>query len=201
MELEYKFALDSAARGEEIAAQIESKASVLKRRDINMASIYYDTVSGSLSRSGYSLRIRQENDETVCCVKSAAKKAFPGLARREEYECPCTDIRDGIEKISAEGVPVEFIKLLREDVKVIAQMNFLRTALTLDIGGAVCEFAFDRGAFGTGDELCELELEFKEGDEEKFIRYAKAFGKAFRLHPQNFSKLARALFLAGGKAN
>lgn len=199
MEIEYKFALDSPEQGEMIIADVEKTIKTENKHDITMSSAYYDNESGSLSGAGYSLRIRQENELTVCCIKRTSKKLLSGLSRREEYEFPCTGIEDAVEKMADNGIPEKAAALCRQNLVTIAHICYTRTAMTADTGDAVCEIAFDRGRFGSGEAICEIELEFVSGSENGFMRFARSFGKKYSLSPQNLSKLARAVFLQSGR--
>jgi len=200
MELEYKFALDSAEQGTRIAEALVSGTfdgvCVTDQKRIEMASTYYDTASGSLSRAGYALRLRQENDVRVCCVKFDKQVTSDGLARRGEIECECQTLTDGVRGLIARGAPAEFAVLCGEEFAVKATMRFTRRAYTLETGAVQCELAIDSGCFGEADAavpFCELEIELKDGDEAEFLMICKKIAEKYALKPQALSKLARAL--------
>lgn len=199
MELEYKFALESAAQGREILECADSgslPAQTLDRYAIVMASHYYDTPSHALRREGWSLRLRGENEKTVLCIKRT-KAALPGALRlREEYECEADSLEEGLKTVREKGVEDAFFDLCGEGLDEIAQVHFVRTARLLACGDARAELAFDEGHFGPDPEknrFLELELEYKAGSEAEFSRLADAISARFGLAPQEKSKLARAL--------
>ena len=196
MELEYKYKLESADEGRAILSYLDAQERILSRREIEMCSRYFDTPSRALRKAGYSLRLRGENDENICCIKRTVKRDKGALRLREEYECKAQSLAEGLEKLRAEGVPAEFFGLCGEGFVLIAQVDFTRSAYLVEKGSACMELAFDRGHFGGDPEkhrFFELEIEFKEGEEADFTAFAQALSEKFGLVPQEKSKLARGI--------
>lgn len=199
MEIEFKYLLEDSAQGEFIIADLQEKYPEIfgSKRDIKMVSTYYDSVSGSLLNARYTLRLRMENEESICCVKYDSVKRTDGLSKRVELECAAADISDGVKELS-KRLPQEFLTYCSEGLKISAVMSFTRTAVELMLKDMKCELAFDRGFFGGGENaqpFFELEIEYKSGNTESFIALAKTIGTLYSLKPENRSKLARARLL------
>ena len=200
MELEYKFMLGDAVQGESIVQAIRAGtldgARLLSEKHIEMDSSYFDTDSGALWQAGLALRLRRENGRQVCCLKSGGSADPSGLSRRGELECVCETLAEGVERLKKLDAPPPFYAFRVQDLHTIAIVRFARCACLLDIGGAVCELAFDQGHFGaqaSQNRFCELELEFKSGGEAAFCAFAERLARRYVLKPEQRSKLFRAL--------
>ena len=196
MELEYKFILESQDQGREIEKDLRERfgSGAGEKRVIAMDSSYYDSPCHGLSAAGYTLRMRSENGERVCCVKYGHAKDSSGLFRRAEYECAADNIEEGARKLEAK-VGGDFAGLCTRGFVTVAHVGFVREAVTLKLDGAVCELALDSGHFGEGERrepFCELELEYKSGDESQFKFFALRLAVLYGLKPQTLSKFARA---------
>lgn len=200
MELEYKFALDDAAQGEQILSRLRGGAPegarLLSEKRIAMDSTYFDTPDGALWKAGFALRLRRENDRQVCCLKYGGSAADDGLARRGELECVCESLDEGLSALAAQPLPQGFAALCAAGLTESAGMHFLRRACLVETGASVCELAFDAGYFGADPEknrFYELELELKSGEEAGFHAFAAALVRAHALKPEKRPKLMRAL--------
>ena len=72
-------------------------------RQIQMETTYFDTADGALSAHKITLRLRRENEDTLCTLKTPLPDGSRG-----DWECPATDIVDGIAKLRALGAPDAF---------------------------------------------------------------------------------------------
>lgn len=198
MEKEYKWKLNGEADFQRIADEAAGAA----RDTIRMAAVYYDTADGRLHREKGALRLREENDRRVCCLKLASDGS--GACKiREEYEAPAPDIREGLARLPGAGAPDALCaELAAAGVTELCRTDFLRTALRLHGGenrtAWEAELSFDRGELsrqGRRAPLCELELEFKGGDTEAFDKFAAGLERRFHLEAQPLSKMARAMVL------
>lgn len=160
-----------------------------------MQTVYYDTRERDFSRRRCTLRLRRENGEGVCTVKTPQ----PGNARGE-WECRCERIEDAIPLLLQAGCPAEVADLAAKGLEQVCGAEFTRRALTVNFRDTVLEVALDRGVLlGGGKELplCEAEVELKSGSEEAALAFARDFAGEFGLKPEERSKVARALALAG----
>ena len=168
---------------------------------IEMDARYFDTADGALSAEKTALRLRRENEDSVCCLKlRGGETAENGLHAHAEYECKATCIAEGLAALPERGAPIELCTRLRTMKLVeICRISFSRYTVMLRQDGALAELALDRGRMtvnGRSMPLCEIELEYKDGPEEAFLAMGQMLMQEFRLRPQPLSKLARARALA-----
>ncbi len=167
----------------------------LKQPDeiLSMSAVYYDTPDGLLSHQKAGLRIRQENTNSICCLK-ISQQAENGLFQRLEYEVPASDIREGLKKLLAAGAPETLCRSLGQTELVpICRTDFTRQAYWYETPNFTMELAFDQGYFNQKTPFCEWEAERKSGSAEAFCHFCRQFAARQGLIPQPLSKLARAL--------
>lgn len=196
IELEYKLAVPSAALLEQIlfdpqVAQVRTEG----YRLYEMATVYYDTPSKAFSRLKWTLRLRQENERLVVTLKTPAD----GGARRE-FECPASSVQAAVGALLEQGAPQALTGMLEEGIAPVCAAQFTRRAAALAFAdGTVCELAGDIGALAGGsrqEELCEVELELKQGSAETVQAFAGELAERFGLQEEPRSKFHRAAALA-----
>ena len=206
MEREYKWMIpqDTLAA---LADFLHQEQTRLSHETLHMAAIYYDTADDLVYKNGAALRIRQENDRSVCCMKRTLKKEG-AQALREEYEVEAQTLAEGLKKLPAAGAPQELCDLLSgQQFRELGRTDFIRNCYLLEISADAsftAEFAVDVGALGASGAMQsfeELELELKSGDTAAFIAYAEMLERIFALIPQKRSKLARAIAAAAQTAS
>lgn len=204
MEREYKWMIpqDTLAA---LADFLHQEQTRLSHEMLHMAAVYYDTEDDLVYKNGAALRIRQENDRSVCCMKRTLKKEG-AQALREEYEVEVQTLAEGLKKLPAAGAPQELCDLLSgQQFRELGRTDFIRNCYLLEISANAlftAEFAVDVGALGASGAMQsfeELELELKSGDTAAFIAYAEMLERKFALIPQKRSKLARAIAAAAQK--
>lgn len=186
-EFELKFAATDASQAAVLAAYGPW-------RTIHMETTYLDTPDRALSRRHITLRLRKENDATVCTVKTPRPDGARG-----EWECLCGDITAGIAALVAMGAPEEIALLTQGGVEAVCGARFTRQACDLALDGARAELAVDAGLLlGGGREipLCEIEAELKSGSRDRLLTFAAELADTYRLTPEPKSKFRRALSLA-----
>lgn len=164
---------------------------------ITMETTYFDTTDFALSNRRITLRRRLENGESVCTVKTPVS----GYGRGE-WECRCSDIREGIFELCKLGASKELLLLTVDGVQPVCGARFTRRAGIVEYAGAVLELALDSGVLlGGGLEipLCEVEVELKSGDTSAAVEFGTVLAAKFGLQPQKKSKFRRALALARGE--
>lgn len=206
MEREYKWMIpqDTLAA---LADFLHQEQTRLSHEMLHMAAVYYDTEDDLVYKNGAALRIRLENDRSVCCMKRTLKKEG-AQALREEYEVEAQTLAEGLKKLPAAGAPQELCDLLSgQQFRELGRTDFIRNCYLLEISADAsftAEFAVDVGALGASGAMQsfeELELEFKSGDTAAFIAYAEMLERRFALIPQKRSKLARAIAAAAQTAS
>lgn len=163
---------------------------------ITMNTTYYDTPAGDLSRRRWTLRRRLENGTSVCAVKVPQSDGSRG-----EWELEAQDLKTALPELVGMGAPEALLTLAEGGLKEVCAARFLRRAATLHLSGCILELALDQGVLlggGQEEELCEVEVELKDGSEIVTVAFAEGLCKEFGLTPEPRSKLARAMALAQG---
>lgn len=166
-------------------------------RQIRMETTYFDTPDGALSDRHITLRLRRENDTTVCTVKTPSPNGGRG-----EWECEATDITAGLNQLVALGAPLQIAVLATGGLEPVCGAKFTRLAIQVPTADGTAELALDRGILlGGGREipLCEVEVELKTGSDQAAVALARALAAQYGLEPENRSKFRRARALAKGE--
>ena len=159
---------------------------------ILMETIYYDTPQRTLSAQKMTLRLRQENDISVCTLKTPLPDGSRG-----EWECEAPSITAGLEKLILMGAPV-----IVHAVEPVCGARFTRLCKHIPTGESSAELALDEGILlGGGKELplCEVEVEHKSGAESATAAFAKTLAAQYGLREESMSKFQRAASLAEGE--
>jgi inorganic triphosphatase YgiF len=125
-------------------------------------SVYYDTITDTLRRSGWSLRIRRTGRRYVQTIK-AAGAAAAGIFARSEWE---RALADGQPVLDESGPPVAALLASSDRLEPAFRVNVSRLTADLDRHGGSIEIVLDRGrilASGQTEPVCEIELELKGG--------------------------------------
>ncbi len=166
-------------------------------RQIAMETTYFDTPDGALSARKITLRLRKENAQTICTLKTPLPDGSRG-----EWECQATDILDGLSQLIANGAPAQIGRLAALGLAPVCGARFTRLATEVATADGTAELALDSGILlGGGREmaLCEVEVELKTGSDEAVLALAQALVQRFGLVPENKSKFRRAMALAKGE--
>ncbi len=162
-------------------------------QELQMRTTYYDTPAGDLAKRRYTLRLRKENDRSVCTVKTPA-----GEKGRGEWEVECDSIENAIPELCKLGAPADLAQLTAGGVAALCGARFHRTTWDLFIGDSYIELALDKGVLlggGKEESFCEVEVELKEGDKEIVDAFGADLANACGLKKQPKSKFRRALDL------
>ena len=182
--------------GREFELKYASTASVLASLQqefgdfskIQMETTYFDTPDSQLSAKKMTLRLRRENESSICTLKTPLSDGSRG-----EWECESASIEDGMARLLSMGAPAILAEL--PPVTPVCGARFTRLCKTIAVDGGTAELALDRGVLlGGGEEipLCEVEVELKSGSEEAAVRFAEALAREFGLKIEPRSKVARA---------
>lgn len=166
-------------------------------RTIEMETTYFDTPEGGLSARHVTLRLRKENDTSICTMKTPLPDGSRG-----EWECQTDDIYHGVEILDSLGAPNDLCDLAKSGVIAICGARFTRLAAEIPTADGIAELAIDSGVLlGSGKEipLCEVEIEHKSGSDQSTIALAHRMATQFALEQENRSKFRRAHDLAKGE--
>ena len=164
---------------------------------IQMETTYFDTPDGALSQRQVTLRLRKENDASVCTLKTPLPDGSRG-----EWECHTFDMRDGLAKLQALGAPADLCQMAQTSLVPVCGAKFTRLAALIPTADGTAELAIDNGILlGGGKEipLCEVEIEYKSGSDEATLNLAAQIANQFGLQQEKDSKFRRALRLAKGE--
>lgn len=163
-------------------------------REIAMETTYFDTPEGHLSAQKQTLRLRRENERTVCTLKLPCEDGG-----RREWECPARDLDTGIAALTALGAPTAGIMALRPALAPVCGARFTRWAYDVPTADGMAELALDQGVLCGGRKempLCEVEVELKSGSDRATIALASDLAAQYGLKEEKKSKFRRALSLA-----
>ena len=189
-EFELKFAATTA-----VQAAIRQEFSGF--REISMETTYFDTADGALSDRRVTLRLRKENETSICTLKTPLLDGSRG-----EWECQADNITDGLNALVALGAPREVALLAEPGLQPVCGAKFTRLVAEVTTADGTAELALDSGVLlGGGKEttLCEVEVELKSGSDRATLAFAEGLAAKYNLQPENKSKFRRALGLAKGE--
>lgn len=189
-EFELKFAATTA-----VQAAIRQEFSGF--REISMETTYFDTADGALSDRRVTLRLRKENETSICTLKTPLPDGSRG-----EWECQADNITDGLNALVALGAPREVALLAEPGLQPVCGAKFTRLVAEVTTADGTAELALDSGVLlGGGKEttLCEVEVELKSGSDRATLAFAEGLAAKYNLQPESKSKFRRALDLAKGE--
>lgn len=179
------------------AAQQAIREQFGELRTIRMETTYFDTPDGALSARHVTLRLRKENADCICTMKTPLSDGSRG-----EWECRASDILGGIETLRSLGAPGQLCDLAKGGVVAVCGARFTRLAADIPTADGMAELAIDSGILlGGGREipLCEVEIEHKSGSDQATLELAAIIATRFGLAQEKKSKFRRALDLAKGE--
>ena len=162
-----------------------------------METTYFDTADGALSARHMTLRLRRENDATVCTLKTPLPDGSRG-----EWECSAQNISEGIRTLIALGAPKLLAGLTINGVVPRCGARFTRLTVQIPTADGMAELALDTGVLLGGEKeipLCEVEIERKDGSDAATVALARDIANQYSLQPETKSKFRRALALAQGE--
>ncbi|MEF8793974.1 MAG: CYTH domain-containing protein [Thiohalorhabdus sp.] len=203
-EQEFKLRVTRPETFDEIAEAPEiTELAAGPARTLEMTADYIDTEDLRLEKAGYAYRIRWEGDHWMATVKAdATGSPTEGLHRHREWETlvpgPAPDLAvfDDPELRST-------LACLQGDRPLITlfRVTMERRIRHLELpGGAQAEWAADRGrilADDRADPVWEVELELKDGELRPLRDLIGRLQERYPLVPDNRTKFARGLKLAG----
>jgi inorganic triphosphatase YgiF len=174
-------------------------AAAAKTKQLN--SVYFDTDKFKLRKTGISLRVRSDGRHHVQTVKCEHGPSSD-LTTRGEWE---TEIKGTAPDLDAAGdtalEPLLSKKLARA-LRPVFETQTERKTFLIKTAHAVVELALDHGWIATGnksDEVCEIEIELKQGDRTELFELARTLAKAAPLRLSVRSKAERGYGLIDGE--
>lgn len=195
MEIEYKWDMPNDETLARLFEYLSIVAKVEKPEEIHMHATYYDTSEQDVCHMHCGLRVRKENDASVCCLK-ISQTGPDGYRVRKEYEVAASDVFAGLAALPEVGAPEDVCAdLAAKNLQPTCETDFERRESIVSAQDFSAALALDTGELrnhGNTAPISEIELEFKEGSQEAFHAFAKELQEKFDLVVQPLSKLARA---------
>ncbi|KPA97149.1 MULTISPECIES: inorganic triphosphatase [Pseudomonas] len=158
---------------------------------------YFDTPERDLAKAKVALRLRRDGDEVIQTLKTRGQ-SIAGLSERNEYDWHLAKARLDLKKLDGECWPAQLAELDKKTLKPIFTTDFVRERAEIAWGRGkskvVIEAALDLGSVIAGkqkEEICELELELREGEPEALLELAAELAEKLALMPCDISKAER----------
>ena len=158
---------------------------------------YFDTPERDLAGAKVALRLRRDGDEFIQTLKTRGQ-SIAGLSERNEYDWKLAKAKLDLKKLDDECWPAQLAELDKKTIKPIFTTDFVRERAEIAWGRGkskvVIEAALDLGKVIVGkqsEEICELELELREGDPSALLELAAELAATLPLMPCDISKAER----------
>lgn len=158
---------------------------------------YFDTPERELAQAKVALRLRRDGEQFIQTLKTRGQ-SVAGLSERNEWDWYLTKAKLDTKKLSAECWPASLAELDKKQLKPIFTTDFVREKAEIAWGRGkakvVIEAALDLGKVIAGEgeeEICELELELREGDPAALLELAAELAADLPLMPCDISKAER----------
>ncbi|QQE88417.1 inorganic triphosphatase [Azotobacter chroococcum] len=158
---------------------------------------YYDTPARDLARARVALRLRRDGGQYIQTLKSRGQ-SVAGLSERNEWDWYLDQPSLDPARLDDQCWPAELAGLDKTLLQPIFSTDFVREKADLvwqrDEQRIAVEAALDLGRVVAGpcaEEICELELELREGEPAALLELALALAADLPLMPCDISKAER----------
>ncbi|MGN5593779.1 CYTH domain-containing protein [Stutzerimonas nitrititolerans] len=158
---------------------------------------YYDTPGRELAQVKVALRLRRDGDQFIQTLKSRGQ-SVAGLSERNEWDWYLDKAKLDPKKLTDDCWPAALAELDKKTLKPIFTTDFVREKAEIAWGRGkakvVIEAALDLGQVLVGkhaEEICELELELRQGEPEALLELASELAADLPLMPCDISKAER----------
>ncbi|WP_397450916.1 inorganic triphosphatase [Pseudomonas sp. NA-150] len=176
---------------------------LLKKRNksgwerLELLNQYFDTPERELAHAKVALRIRRDGDAIIQTLKTKGN-SVAGLSERNEYNWDLAKAKLDLKKLDGECWPEQLAELDKKTIKPLFTTDFVRERAEIAWGRGkskvVIEAALDLGNVIVGkqkEEICELELELREGEPGALLELAAELALTLPLMPCDISKAER----------
>ncbi|CDF86858.1 hypothetical protein PKB_5548 [Pseudomonas knackmussii B13] len=158
---------------------------------------YYDTPARDLARARVALRLRRDGEQYIQTLKSRGH-SVAGLSERNEWDWYLDKAKLDLKKLDDQCWPAALADLDKKQLAPIFTTDFNRQRAEIAWGRGkakvVVEAALDLGKVIAGEqeeEICELELELRQGEPETLLELAAELAADLPLMPCDISKAER----------
>ncbi|MDY7562307.1 CYTH domain-containing protein [Pseudomonas sp. 10B1] len=176
---------------------------LLKKRNksgwerLELFNQYFDTPERDLATAKVALRIRKDGDAIIQTMKTRGQ-SIAGLSERNEYNWDIPKAKLDLKKLDGECWPEQLAELDKKTIKPVFTTDFIRERAEIAWGRGkakvVIEAALDFGKVVAGkqqEEICELELELRDGEPAALLELAAELAATLALMPCDISKAER----------
>lgn len=166
---------------------------------------YYDTPARDLAGAKVALRLRRDGEQYIQTLKSRGQ-SVAGLSERNEWDWYLDKPELDLGKLDDQCWPASLAELDKRTLMPLFTTDFVREKAEIAWGRGkakvVIEAALDLGKVIAGEgeeEICELELELRQGEPAALLELACELAAGLPLMPCDISKAERGyrLFDAG----
>jgi triphosphatase len=204
IERELKLAL-APSQHDDVARFFDERTGAGK--PIELANVYFDTPDCALAKAKSALRLRRTPDEWLQTYKTLGK-TVAGLSNRHEWELPVAGEAleiDALLSACENDAARDALKRAAPDLIALFKTDVRRILWDIEREGSQIEVALDLGEITAEvdgktrrEEISELELELKSGEESALSMLAAELRGAFpELTPEDLSKAQRGYMLRG----
>jgi triphosphatase len=189
-----------AKSAEHVGRNTAIKAARARSRTKKITSVYFDTGNFKLRKSGFTLRVRQENRRRVQTVKQEGARA--ALLARNEWEQPIRGIHPDLKAARETGLKRLLTKKLARRLRPVFETAVRRTTYPLRNNQCEIELSVDKGKVAAGRKssaLCEMELELKRGTTADIFALAQSLAEDLPVQLSVRTKAERGYQLLEGK--
>ena len=158
---------------------------------------YFDTPARDLAQAKVALRLRRDGEQFIQTLKSRGQ-SVAGLSERNEWDWYLDKAKLDVKKLADDCWPASLAELDKKTLKPIFTTDFVREKAEIAWGRGkakvVIEAALDLGKVVVGkqsEEICELELELRQGEPEALLELAAELAADLALMPCDISKAER----------
>ncbi|MBF7730080.1 CYTH domain-containing protein [Pseudomonas sp. N040] len=158
---------------------------------------YFDTPARDLAGAKVALRLRRDGEQIIQTLKSRGQ-SVAGLSERNEWDWYLDKAELDLGKLDDSCWPASLANLDKASLQPVFSTDFLREKADIAWGRGkakvAIEAALDLGKVCTGpqqEEICELELELREGEPAALLELAIELAADLPLMPCDISKAER----------
>ncbi|MCU1718064.1 inorganic triphosphatase [Pseudomonas sp. 5P_3.1_Bac2] len=158
---------------------------------------YFDTPARDLAHAKVALRLRRDAEQVIQTLKSRGQ-SVAGLSERNEWDWYLSKAKLDLKKLDDSCWPQALAELDKKQLMAIFSTDFVREKAEIAWGRGkakvVIEAALDLGKVIAGEgeeEICELELELRQGEPDALLELAAELAAELPLMPCDISKAER----------
>src|SRR3990167_8253489 len=158
---------------------------------------YFDTPERYLAMAKVALRLRRDGDQVIQTLKTRGQ-SVAGLSERNEWDWNLAKAKLDLKKLDDSCWPAALAELDKKQLVPIFSTDFVRQRADIAWGRGKAkvfiEAALDLGKVIAGEgeeEICELELELRQGEPAALLELAAELAADLPLMPCDISKAER----------